>query len=51
MIDWLRRAGLLDRRDLGSGLIQEREGRSHASAWLSSPEALALRLRTAGRPG
>ena len=35
---------LLDRRDLGAGIIREREGRSEASRWLSSPEALSVRL-------
>lgn len=35
---------LLDRRDLGAGMIAARPGRTHAGRALRSPEALALRL-------
>lgn len=36
---------LLDRRDLGAGIIQPRLGRSTAVSWLSSPLGLAVRLQ------
>jgi ABC-2 type transport system permease protein len=36
---------LTERRDVGAGLIQPRPGRPTASAWLSSPFGLALRLQ------
>ncbi len=39
---------LLDRRDLGAGLLAGRRGSAHAPASLSSPVGLAWRL---GRPG
>lgn len=35
---------LLDRRDLGAGMIAARPGRARASRMLASPEALAFRL-------
>lgn len=42
---------LLDRRDLGAGMIAARKGRRRASRALASPEALALRLARGGLIG
>jgi ABC-2 type transport system permease protein len=39
--------GLLDRRDLGSGMLAERPGPPRAARWLTRPWGLAVRLQRA----
>ncbi len=36
---------LIDRRDLGSGLLQERRGQPVAAPWLANPTAMAWRMQ------
>lgn len=36
------------RRNLGTGVFQERRGAAHAAAWLHSPEALVFRVQRGG---